>query len=194
LLAQLGEGYGSAPAERIAVTDREDQRLGGDHAGADPRRQRLSAEADDPGVDVAAGHALEERLVVLLGELDLDCGMGTMEIAERFGEATINGPGDTDPQPSMEHAPQGGDRVAASLRLGERRPRVWEERLAGPGEGDRARIAMKEHLPELALQAPDLRADRRLGHRHAGSRARELALLGHRHEVGELPQVHNDSV
>jgi hypothetical protein len=75
LLAQLGEGDGSAAAERIAAADRENQRLGGDHTRTDLRRHRLSAAPDDRGVDVAVGNSLEERLVVLLGDRDLDRGM-----------------------------------------------------------------------------------------------------------------------
>jgi hypothetical protein len=50
---------------------------------------------------------------------------------------------------------------------------------------------MKERLPELALQATDLRADGRLGNRDAARGTRELPLFGHGHEVGELPQIHN---
>jgi hypothetical protein len=51
---------------------------------------------------------------------------------------------------------------------------------------------MKESLSELALEAPDLGADRGLCHRHAGCRAGELPLLGHRHEVRKLSHVHKD--
>ena len=51
---------------------------------------------------------------------------------------------------------------------------------------------MKERLPELALEATDLRADGRLGDRDADRGARELRLLGHGHEVRELSQVHNE--
>jgi hypothetical protein len=71
---------------------------------------------------------------------------------------------------------------------------VRQERLARSGQRHRAAVAMKERLAELALQATDLRADRRLGDRHAIGGARELRLLGHRDEVGELPKIHNESL
>jgi hypothetical protein len=92
----------------------------------------------------------------------------------------------------MEEAAQRGDLIPASRGRGERRARVRQERLAGRRQPDRALIAMKEGLPEFALEATDLRADGRLGNRDAGSGPRELALLGHRHEVRELSQVHNE--
>jgi hypothetical protein len=105
----------------------------------------------------------------------------------------VDGPRDADPQSSVEDAPQGGERVATSLGRSEGRAGVREERLARSGKGDRAPIAVKEHLPEFALQAPDLCADGRLGHRLPGSCARELPFLGHRDEARELSQVHNDT-
>jgi hypothetical protein len=51
---------------------------------------------------------------------------------------------------------------------------------------------VEEGLPELALEAADLCAHCRLGDRHALRGARELAVLGDRHEVRELAQVHNE--
>jgi hypothetical protein len=51
---------------------------------------------------------------------------------------------------------------------------------------------VEERLPELTLQATDLRTDGRLGNRDAARSTRELPLFGHGHEVGELPQIHNN--
>jgi hypothetical protein len=192
LLAQLAEGDGPAAAESIAGPNGEDQRLGSDNACVDLGWHRLGAYPDDRGVELATGDRLEERLVVFLGDRDLNRGMRTMEVAERLRKAMVDGPCDSDPQPSTEEAAQRGDLIPASLGRGESRARVRQEGLAGPREPDRALIAMKELLPELALKATDLRADGRLGNRDAGSGPRELPLLGHRHEVRELPKVHNE--
>jgi hypothetical protein len=191
VLAQLGERDALAAAERIVAADGEDKGLGGNHARTDPGRQRLGAYTDDRGVEVAVANGLEERLVVFLRERDLNRGMLTMEVAERFREAVVDWPGDPDPQPSVELAAQRSDRFATALGCGDRRPRVRQELLTGGCEGYRAAIATKERLPELALQATDLCADRRLGNQEAGRRARELPLLSNGHEVGKLPQVHN---
>jgi len=192
LLAQLGNRDGAAAAEGIAVADRVDERLGRDHARSDPRRNRLSADADDRYVDVAVGDRLKERLVLSLDERNLHRGMGAMEVAEHLGEAMVDWPCDADLQSSVQHAPQGGDRVAALVGRGESRTRVRQERLAGDGKPDRALMTMKKRFLELGLEPPDLRAHGRLGHRNAGSGARELPLLRNRHEVRELPQVHNE--
>ena len=112
-----------------------------------------------------------------------------MEVTERLREAVVDGPRDTDPQPSAKEATQRGDLIATALGCGESRARMRRERLAGPREAVRAPIAVKERLPEFALQATDLRADGGLGNRDAGRGARELPLLRNRHEVRELPQA-----
>ena len=66
-----------------------------------------------------------------------------------------------------------------------------QKRLAGRGRPDKTLVTMKERLSELAFEAPDLRADRRLRHRNPCRGPSELPLLGHRNEVGKLPEVHN---
>jgi len=45
-----------------------------------------------------------EFLVVLLGEADLDRGMGAMKVAERLGEAAVDGPCDADFQSPVKQA------------------------------------------------------------------------------------------
>jgi hypothetical protein len=148
----------------MAAAQCENERFGGHHAGADLARERLDSEPDYAGIHVAGGDGIEQRLVVLTRKCDLDRGVGTMEGPERLGEPVVNRPRDADPQPSVENAAQGGDRVAASLRCRERCPGVRQQRLARLGESGPAPIAMKERLSELALQVADLGADRRLGH------------------------------
>jgi hypothetical protein len=70
---------------------------------------------------------------------------------------------------------------------------VRHEGLAGNRQPGGALVAVKEGLAQLTFEAADLRADRRLGHRDPFRGPRELALLGHGHEVRELSQFHNDS-
>jgi hypothetical protein len=115
-----------------------------------------------------------------------------MKIAERLGEAVVDGSRDTSPQPPAELTAQRRDRVAAVLSRVERRACVRQQRLARGREPDQAPIAVKERLPELLFEATDLGADGWLGNRDAGRGAGELPFLGHCHEVGELSQVHNE--
>ena len=88
---------------------------------------------------------------MLLGDRDLDCGMRTMEVTERLGEAMVDGPCDTDPKPSAEEAAQRRDLIAAAVGGGERCARMRQERLASRREPDRALIAMKQRLAQLRV-------------------------------------------
>lgn len=194
LLTQMGERDAPAATERIAAADGEDQSLRGDYARADLRRRRLDTRADDRGVDVAVRHGIEKRFVVLLGEHDLDRWMGTMELPQRLGESVVDGPRDANPQATVEHAAQGGDRFATPLGRGQRGPGVRQQCLARRSEGDPAWTAIEKRLPELPLQAPDLGADRGLRDRDAVGRPGELPLFGDRNEVRELPQFHNETL
>ena len=84
------------------------------------------------------------------------------------------------------------DRGADARRAGERRACERQHRLAGGGERHGAAAAVEQRLAELGLQPPHLRADARLGDVLALGGAREAALLGHRDDVGELPEFHTD--
>jgi hypothetical protein len=92
---------------------------------------------------------------------DLDRGMGAMEVPQRFGKPVVHRAGEADPQPSVEQAPERGDRVAASLGGGERCPRVWQERLAGVREAHRTSIAMKSVSQAGISKGQGLGRDRR---------------------------------
>jgi hypothetical protein len=116
-----------------------------------------------------------------------------MELAEHSTEPLLDGPRDADPQSSPECPAQGIDRVTASLRGGQSRAGVREQRFAGVGEPHRASVAVEEDLAQLALEATDLGADRRLGDQHAPRGSSEMALVRDRDKVRELPQFHNDT-
>jgi hypothetical protein len=190
MLAQVGEGDRFSPAERMAAANPKHEWFDRDYSCPHSWRERVGTHANDGCIDVAGSDGAQQRLIVLIGERDLDRGMRTVKIAERLGETVIDGSRDADPQPPVQHPAQGGDRVAASLGRRERHPRVRQQCLARGSQRDTGSIAMKQRLSELALQATDLGAHRRLRDRHPVSRTRELPLLGHCHEVRELAQVH----
>ena len=194
LVAQFRQRDRLAPAECVAVMNADHERLDRDLTCVDRRRKRLRAEADDRGVDPAVGDGGERRLVLFVRDHDLDRGMGTVERPERGGEPVIDRPGDADAQAAAQQPAQRCDRVPAVLGRGERGAGMREERLAGPGERDSRAVAVEQRLAELKLEAADLRADRRLRHRDANRRTRELGLFGDRDEVVELPQIHNESL
>ena len=97
---------------------------------------------------------------------------------------------------AQPHAPAGQlaqllDGVAHALHRPQGGPRMGQDGGADLGEADLAAGAVQQRLAQLALELAHLGADPRLGDVHAGGRAREAGLLGHRHEVLELPQLHN---
>jgi hypothetical protein len=47
---------------------------------------------------------------------------------------------------------------------------------------------------QLGLELADLRGERRLGHVQPLGGATEMALLGHRHEVPQVTQIHTSSI
>ena len=68
---------------------------------------------------------------------------------------------------------------------------VREGRLARLGEPGDPAGAVEQCGAQLVFQSPDLRADPGLADVHPLGRAGEVRLFGHRHEILELPQLHN---
>jgi hypothetical protein len=63
-----------------------------------------------PAERMIAANAEHEWSPVVVHEHDLDRGMGAMEVPQRRGEPVVHRAGEADPQPSVEHAPERGDR------------------------------------------------------------------------------------
>ena len=118
--------------------------------------------------------------------------MRATQLAQCLTERLVDRPGNPDAQPSAQHPPKRGDRIAPALGGGQRRAGVGEERLARFRQPDRAWVAVKQGLAELAFEATDLGADGGLSHQQAAGGTGELPLVRHRGEVRELSQFHND--
>jgi hypothetical protein len=84
-----------------------------------------------------------------------------------------------------------GGRALGLRHPREDRPGVGQKGLPGGGESDAAARALDERDPDLLLEAAHRLAHRRLDHAEARRRARERALLGHRDERAELPELHH---
>jgi hypothetical protein len=121
--------------------------------------------------------------------------MGAVEVPERGEHATVDGSAnDPNLERAMQKSSQRGHRFSAALESGDRGTGMRQQLLARLRETRGSPIAVKEDLAQLCFEAPDLMTDSRLGDRQADRRARELPLLGDRDEVGELPDIHNDSL
>ena len=77
------------------------------------------------------------------------------------------------------------------LRLSQRHSGVIEERPSRSGEFDAAGATRQELRADFVLQIADLAAERRLRRvQPAFGRDGEAALLGHRHEIPKMAQLH----
>jgi len=107
-------------------------------------------------------------------------------IRERLDEPDREAPG--------QNAADRGHRVAGVTGAGEHGLGVRQQRLAGRGQPDSAAVPDEQRLGQLRFQAVDLLADRGLRDRDPLGRAGEIAFLGDRQEVGQLPEFHIQSL
>lgn len=91
----------------------------------------------------------------------------------------------------------GGDAACVMgglVDIGEDRTCPLQVGPAGLGEVDTAGGAVEQLDTQLGLQLADLLGERRLRHVEAYGGATEVTLLGHRHEVPEMTQIHMSSI
>lgn len=75
----------------------------------------------------------------------------------------------------------------------QRRPRVRQYGRTDLRRSYRTPRAVQQRLPQFPLQLPYLRAEPRLREVQPFGGPGETGLLHHRHEVAQLPQLHNRS-
>src|SRR5580700_3978241 len=99
---------------------------------------------------------------------------------------------DADPSGLAPRSPPGCG--GCMLDLGQDRPRLGQQRLAGLGQFDTARLAPEQQHIELGFECPDLLAQRWLLNAEALRRSRDMALLGDGDEIAKVAQFHpNDT-
>ena len=86
------------------------------------------------------------------------------------------------------------DGVARRARRLERRARLREQRAAGIAQRDFVSRAVEQARPELALEVANPCRDGGLHDVEPIRSAREAALLGHRYEHRQLPELHPRSL
>ena len=86
-------------------------------------------------------------------------------------------------------------RFHRGIDLRQRQPGMVEKGLACGGQLDAMNAARQQRSPDLVLQVANLPAQRRLGgvEPQLGGR-RQAALLDHRYEITQVPQLHRDSM
>ena len=101
-----------------------------------------------------------------------------------------------DGQPAPGHARQRPGLGPGRLDVGQHPLHEGQQGGAVGGEGDPplARAAVEEHHAELVLEQADLAGQRGLGQVEAGGGPGEALLLGHGQGVGQLVQLHIQSL
>ena len=175
------------------MADGQDQRFVDDDLGGQVRGQR-GADRDQRHVQAASAQRPDESVGACLGQRDLEAGVVVMEAGQQAGQVEARGRDRADDAHGQVPAGQPGQRVRGIAHRGHRRqggPGVGQHRSAGLGDPHRAAGAVKENLAEFSFQPADLRAHAGLGDMGLGGGLGEARLVGHRHEVLQLPQLHN---
>ncbi len=176
-------------------------RGGEDEGVVEERRgqhQRVGHRQHDQGqVDLARRHLGHQLVRARLHHGQVDAGVAGVERDERgrqrAGDEARGGPdGQAAPGHARERAglgPGGLDVGQDPLHEGEEGGAVGRE-----GDGPLARAPVEEQHPELLLEQADLARQRGLGQVQAGGGAGEALLLGHGQGVGQLVQLHIQSL
>ena len=140
-------------------------------------QQRLAGELEQQRkIELAGAQPRDDRLRLALGERQLDVGVGGAERGDR--KRHQRRAGRREGGHAQAPAAQAGDR--RQRRLGRVQPRedalgVPNERLAGGGQADAARVALQQRQPGFGLERGDLLGDRRLGVGERGRRPRRTS-------------------
>jgi hypothetical protein len=118
--------------------------------------------------------------------------VGRVEGRQRVEQRRDRARGDhADHEPAAQQAGDLVDGLPDRSGRGDDRAGVLERRGAGGRQRRCAPRPVDQLGAELVLEAPHLCADAGLADVHALGRAGEVRRLGDRHEVLELPQLHN---
>src|SRR5215468_2740432 len=143
----------------------------------------------------SGGQRGKQRVGLILHQRQLDPRVTAMERADQMEEAPVGeGVDQADGQAAGEQAAERHHCFAPDVSGLKRCARVGEQGLAGLGQPDAAAVAQEQALAEFCFQAADLLADGGLRDRDPLGGAGEVALLSDRHEVGELPQLHKQTL
>ena len=176
-------------ASRCPGASSATQRLGQQRVQLDVRPGVEPVDRQERRVDRVGVQPLQHHLARLLAHDELDPGMARVERGEQRGE--VERPGRAhraDDDAAGPHAGELGQLGRRRVDLGERAAGARDEQLAGRGERDVPRRAVDERDADLVLEPLDLLRERGLSDAQPRRRAREVALVGERHEVAQLAQ------
>ena len=196
-LGHADHGVGGNVGQRHALAARQQVMAG----AAATSRSLMTGKPSRPGghrgrarqreVGLPATTRSMSRSERVLDQRQLDAGVGRVERRQRVEQRRHSARGDhADHEPAAQHPGDLVDGLADGAGRREDRPGVLERRRARGRQRRRAPRAVDQLGAELLLEPSDLGADPGLADVHALGRAGEVGLLGDRHEVLELPQLH----
>ena len=119
-------------------------------------------------------------------------GRVSAELADRARDQRMEwrggGEADSDAADLAARGAAGAD--LGMLGLGQDRLGIDQERAAGVGQADAARMADEQRRVDLALERADLLAERRLLHMQLLGRAGDVALMRDGDEIAEVAKFH----
>ena len=173
----------------------QDQRIVEERRGGDQRvvdRQHHQGE-----VDLAAGQLAHQLARARFHDQQVDPRMAGVELdqgrSQHAGDQARRG---ADREPAPGHPAERPRFGARGLHVGQDPANEGQERLAVRRECHQALPgpAVEQEDAELAFEQAHLTAQRGLGQMQPLRRLGEVALLGHRHHVAELMQLHLHSL
>ena len=192
---ELPHLHASLTGEGVPGSDGQDQRVVEEWRGGDERfdhRQHHQRQ-----VHLARRHLRHQLARARLHDRKLYARVAGVELhecrREHAGHEARRGPH----RQAAPHHPRQRPRLGpGGLDVGEHPLHEGHERGAVGGQGDPAlaRAPVEEDDSQLLLQEPDLARQRGLGQVQAVGRPCEAFLFGHRQGVGELVELHDDSV
>ena len=189
VLGQEPERQPAGARERMSHGDRGHRPLAHEHLDVDVRvadRQRREAQIGGTGGERA--DLITRRALV---QLDVDRRVRRAEpLHHARHERQQRRAGEAHPQRPRLALVDALGVVGGPIEVGEDRPRVAQERVAGRSRLHAPARAREELHPELVLQQPDLVAQRRLRHVQPLRGPAEVQLLGDGDEVAELAELH----
>ncbi|RDI29801.1 hypothetical protein DFR72_105220 [Lentzea flaviverrucosa] len=193
LAGQLGEFDGVPGGEGTVRCAGQHERLTGQ--GGHPQVVRHPVlTGDEREVETARAHLLDQFGVAGLAHPDLHTGVQLVEPRQHRGQVHhVQALQAADGQRAAQQPLDGGDRVPGRLDAAQRPARLGQQRPSGLGQLDLAGGAQEQRRAQLDLQCADRRRETRLGDAQPVRGSGEMALLGDREEVFELPEFHDSS-
>ncbi len=196
---------GSSRSSRSSIRLRPARRwAGGSTATSGSLASGLEREPLAPGgrqlrqqrdVERAGAEVVGEVGAETLANRQLDRRVRAVEAAQQRQQVERAGRlRDADREAAGEQAGQLLQLGAGGVQLRQHAAGAGDERLAGAGQRDAAGRPLDQRRPQLPLELADLLRQRRLRDVAAQRGAREVALVGERDEVAQLPQFHSESL